>query len=658
MQFPWESEPGRTFPNPHVPHRLQMPPLWVDAYPVTNHQFAQYLSASNFTPVDREHWLEHWGPAGTRRPPAALEQKPVTHVSLNDARAFCAFYGKRLPAVWEWQWVAGQASDMRPYPWGIEPPSNATCPPHAAGVGVGLRYGGTRDVDELPADCSPHGVCNAVGNVWQYTSEFQDQHTRSVVLKGGSNYRPSGSVWYLPQTRRLDVHQKYLLMSDGYERAGTIGFRCVADAKSVCRNLCGQQDLDINASSVVDLTVLGSEDWLAFSNGTVERKKQSAGAGRRLIGFSSTSHTTAAAAGGPALRWSDGQPDKTSHAQNGGIASVDGFDLTVAATAAPSVLTLFLGGANTALNLSARLSDGSAPVFQAPQLLGPATSEAGVDPVSTAFQFRFRSANPNATLNVNWRRARGVCDRCHMQGTCLCAESGEQTPPIAGLANLTAEAANGGTWISMQTSSKVKNLPTVYSKAGGGIPLDLAFINNGTVGPNMTRVFGSNGVRIYGPVWAPQPPLLPPPLPAPPRASSLAHTMPRFAYNGWHHGPAPNVLMTTRVLSDQSSSVCPHLLFSFQASLASEGAVDRRTDAYATLLLWQWRVCWEAGRRIRALHSRSCVQHAAACAVRRMLRLDMPNGSFAGVQQRDGALSSTRALRGKASCLHGREPAA
>ena len=31
-------------------------------------------------------------------------------------------------------------------------------------------------------------------------------------------------------TRRLDAHGKYFLMDDSYERAGTIGFRCAADA--------------------------------------------------------------------------------------------------------------------------------------------------------------------------------------------------------------------------------------------------------------------------------------------------------------------------------------------------------------------------------------------------------------------------------------------
>ena len=65
----------------------------------------------------------------------------------------------------------------------------------------------------------------------QYTDETQDAHTRGVILRGGSNYRPSGSMWYFPQAVELNTHNKYFLMDERYERAGTIGFRCLVDAE-------------------------------------------------------------------------------------------------------------------------------------------------------------------------------------------------------------------------------------------------------------------------------------------------------------------------------------------------------------------------------------------------------------------------------------------
>ena len=50
------------------------------------------------------------------------------------------------------------------------------------------------------------------------------------MLRGGSNYRPTGSHWYFPNSAALTAHNKYFLFSDSYERAATIGVRCVKDA--------------------------------------------------------------------------------------------------------------------------------------------------------------------------------------------------------------------------------------------------------------------------------------------------------------------------------------------------------------------------------------------------------------------------------------------
>ena len=51
--------------------------------------------------------------------PEGAGDKPVTYVSLEDARAYAAWAGKRLPHDWEWQYAA-QGNDGRMYPWGNE----------------------------------------------------------------------------------------------------------------------------------------------------------------------------------------------------------------------------------------------------------------------------------------------------------------------------------------------------------------------------------------------------------------------------------------------------------------------------------------------------------------------------------------------------------
>lgn len=227
IQFPWESSPRKDHAG-----QVTINAMYVDKYPVTNIAYHTFVTASKYVPADTEHYLQHWQKKGSTAPSPlpGWEKKPVTYVSLQDARTYCAYYGKRLPELPEWQWLAGQNVDQAAlYPWGNAAPSNATA--GGAGPTTGFSYGGPRDVDALPAGCTNSGVCDVVGNAWEMSTEYQDQHTRSVVLLGGSNYRPSGSGWYFPQAWQINTHEKYMLYSSGYERAATIGFRCIADSK-------------------------------------------------------------------------------------------------------------------------------------------------------------------------------------------------------------------------------------------------------------------------------------------------------------------------------------------------------------------------------------------------------------------------------------------
>ena len=85
------------------------------------------------------------------------------------------------------------------------------------------------DVDAHPKGASPFGVMDMVGNIWHWTDEFQDEHTRAAIVRGGGHYRPIASKWYFPTTVSLEQHGKYLLMAPSKDRSGAIGFRCVVD---------------------------------------------------------------------------------------------------------------------------------------------------------------------------------------------------------------------------------------------------------------------------------------------------------------------------------------------------------------------------------------------------------------------------------------------
>merc|ERR1711924_29776 len=117
------------------------------------------------------------------------------------------------------EWVyAASGGDGRQYPWGDEDDTTGRYRPK---LEQGTSIPGAADVDaHSPQGHSPFGVGDLMGNVWQYTDVFSDEHTRAVLLLGSANYRPAGSNWYFPEARSLYMHEKYFIMDESHERGG------------------------------------------------------------------------------------------------------------------------------------------------------------------------------------------------------------------------------------------------------------------------------------------------------------------------------------------------------------------------------------------------------------------------------------------------------
>jgi formylglycine-generating enzyme required for sulfatase activity len=217
VQYPWEVSPRRF--HEHLMHVIS---FYIDERPVTNAEFRKFLDSAHYHPKDDLNFLRDWKDGSY---PKGWENQPVTWVSQEDARAYASWAGKRLPHEWEWQYAA-QGTDGRLYPWGNEWDDSAVPAPDKSRI---MR--GPDPVDAHPKGASPFGVMDMVGNIWQWTEEFVDEHTRSGILRGGSYYRPQGSIWYFPQAYKLNEHGKLLLMSPSMDRSGGVGFRCVVDSQ-------------------------------------------------------------------------------------------------------------------------------------------------------------------------------------------------------------------------------------------------------------------------------------------------------------------------------------------------------------------------------------------------------------------------------------------
>jgi len=209
--MPWDGQ---------IDHDIQVDvkPFCIDEAQVSNADFKKFLDATNYRPKHPENFLKHWSDG---RPPAGLEDHPVVYVDLDDARAYAAWAGKRLPTEAEWQFAA-QGSDGRKWPWGPEF-DRTRCNPGQA----------TMPVRSLPEGRSPYGLYQMSGNVWEWTeSERDDGHTRFVMIRGGSYFDAKGSAWYIrggPQP--CTSHVKFIRMWPGLDRCATVGFRCVVDVK-------------------------------------------------------------------------------------------------------------------------------------------------------------------------------------------------------------------------------------------------------------------------------------------------------------------------------------------------------------------------------------------------------------------------------------------
>jgi formylglycine-generating enzyme required for sulfatase activity len=153
-------------------HLVNVAAFAIDATEVTARDYAACVAAGACKPADE---------AATCNDARTKPAHPANCVDWNDAHAFCAWAGKRLPTEEEWEYAA-RGGDERAYPWGDA--AAAANVVNAFGSADGFE--GTSPVASYDAGRSPFGVWDMAGNVWEWTdSAWSDDYAspREYELK-------------------------------------------------------------------------------------------------------------------------------------------------------------------------------------------------------------------------------------------------------------------------------------------------------------------------------------------------------------------------------------------------------------------------------------------------------------------------------------------
>ncbi|PIJ50343.1 hypothetical protein BL250_12620 [Erwinia sp. OLTSP20] len=256
--------------------------FWMDVTPVTNRQFAEFVSATGYLteaekkpcaadfpdvdpallvpgalvfrspaagsqPRDYRDWWFYVAGACWHRPDGIQSltpddaDKPVVQVAWQDALAYARWAGKTLPTEAEWEYAARGGHDGLPYAWGNEfqPEGKLMANtwqgnfPFSGQPGQG-RYFATSPVAAFPAN--DYGLYDMIGNVWEWTLDtWQPDHSapartcclatrptgveRQKVVKGGSYLcAPNYCRRYRPAARHPQTTDS---------ATSHIGFRCI-----------------------------------------------------------------------------------------------------------------------------------------------------------------------------------------------------------------------------------------------------------------------------------------------------------------------------------------------------------------------------------------------------------------------------------------------
>ncbi len=219
-------------------HRVYVDAFWMDATEVTNARFAEFIHATGYVtvaervpraedfpgvpqeklvagsavfaapagPVPLDNPLRWWQyvagsswrhPLGPASDLQSRQNHPAVHVAYEDAEAYAAWAGKRLPTEAEWEFAARGGLAGKLYPWGDEftPggrhmnnshqghfPDHDTAADGFDGIGPVGRF--------AP---NAYGLYDVAGNAWEWVSDwYRPDYYAQLAVASGAARNPGG----------------------------------------------------------------------------------------------------------------------------------------------------------------------------------------------------------------------------------------------------------------------------------------------------------------------------------------------------------------------------------------------------------------------------------------------------------------------------------
>ncbi len=246
----------RHYPEEAPAHLVEVDGFHIDAHPVTNTEFAEFVAATGYitqaelTPdaadypgadpaklvpssavfvpperpvplTDAYLWWHSVAGADWRRPEGpdstidGRGDHPVVHVGRADAQAYAQWAGKALPTEAEWEFAARGGLDDAEFAWGEALTPGGV---HMANVWQGDfphrntaedGWARTSPVGTYPAN--GYGLVDMIGNVWEWTADWWSPHRPAPPGCCGAAARinPAGGRQALSVDPDVPIHARY-----------------------------------------------------------------------------------------------------------------------------------------------------------------------------------------------------------------------------------------------------------------------------------------------------------------------------------------------------------------------------------------------------------------------------------------------------------------